>query len=356
MIRIDHKHMLGERLRRQGLLDPIGHSLDDLAYLNLFKNLQPVAPVHNTRPGDPPKLVHRTAFNDYDLSSRLRESHEIVKGRFCGGRVGYVLQEDLMEYAAVFQKPLSKSKPIYEEILSTLRQSGGLSKEQLKKELSHAPAGEISKALLAMQEAFILYEDQLDTDWDTGWFDFASEWFDITRDGVYEVQAIETVILRFIHVMTFATRDNMKSWSSLPTKTIQQTIASLMEKEKIIPAVIAEIGQGYTTAEDDFGLNPTIFPRGTFMLDKSDFLVRAHMDELKKKYHELEALQYLLIDGEFKGAVLGHWRIGPYDVDDIVLDLDAEQADARKNEILDAIRLIYSPKHHAILKYNGAIV
>lgn len=54
---------------------------------------------------------------------------------------------------------------------------------------------------------------------------------------------------------------------------------------------------------------------------------------------------------------MGHWRIGPYDVDDIVLDvLDATQAAARKNEILEAVRLIYAPKAHRILKYNGAVL
>ena len=34
-----------------------------------------------------------------------------------------------------------------------------------------------------------------------------------------------------------------------------------------------------------------------------------------------EPLQYLLIDGEFHGASVGHFRNGPYDLNDVVCDL-----------------------------------
>ncbi len=58
--------------------------------------------------------------------------------------------------------------------------------------------------------------------------------------------------------------------------------------------------------------------------------------------------------GEFKGAVLGHWRIGPHDVDDIVVEVPAKEREDRREEILKAVALGYSPPHSHILKYNGS--
>ena len=54
-------------------------------------------------------------------------------------------------------------------------------------------------------------------------------------------------------------------------------------------------------------------------MHRADPLVKSHSSELKDRFGGEEVLQYLLIDGEFAGAVLGHWRIGPRDVDDILL-------------------------------------
>jgi hypothetical protein len=353
MIKLEHKSVIGERLRRQRLLMPIESPEDEQEYLELFNLLQPVAPVHNTRPGDPPKLVHRTLFHDDGFAGKLREQNVIIKGRFCGGRIGYVLQEDLERYAVAFHKPLSKVKLIHEDILTVLKNSGGLSKEQLKQELEGYPASEISKALQALQEAFLVYEHQPDTDWDTGWFNFAAEWFEIKADGFRYAHAVSEVLLSFIKAMVFATAAQIKSWSQLPTQTIRQGIATLVEEGKIETAEITELGQGFVGKEDAAGLFPTNIPQCVFMLDKSDFLVRAHMDALQQRYKGNEVLQFLLIDGEFQGAVLGHWRIGPYHVEDILVDLPSDQAEIRQDEILDAVRKIYSSERHAIIMYNG---
>lgn len=353
MLQLEPKRVIGERLRRQRLLTPIECPEDEREYLELFGLLQPVAPVHNTRPGDPPRLVHRTLFHDDGLAGKLRERNAIIKGRFCGGRIGYVLQEDLERYAVAFRKPLAKATPIHEDILTVLKTSGGLSKEQLKQELNGYPAGEISKALQSLQEAFLVYEHQPDTDWDTGWFDFATEWFEIEADGVRYAQAVSEVIRTFIKAMVFATAAHIKSWSQLPAKAIRQGIAALAEEGKIVAAEVAGLGQGFVCTEDAEGGFPPDIPPCVFMLDKSDFLVRAHMDELQRRYKGYEVLQFLLIDGEFKGAVLGHWRIGPYDVEDIRVELPPDQAEIRRDEILDAVRTVYSPDRHNIVRYNG---
>jgi hypothetical protein len=47
-------------------------------------------------------------------------------------------------------------------------------------------------------------------------------------------------------------------------------------------------------------------------------------------------LLYLLIDGEFHGASVGHFRNGPYNLNDIVCDLTDSKE--RKEEIIEAIK------------------
>ncbi|MNN86604.1 hypothetical protein D3C81_2040390 [compost metagenome] len=64
-------------------------------------------------------------------------------------------------------------------------------------------------------------------------------------------------------------------------------------------------------------------------------------------------LQFLLVDGAFRGVVLGHWRIGPYDIDDVVMELDEVETTERKEEVLQAIREMYDPQYHTILRYSG---
>ncbi|CAM3677989.1 DNA glycosylase AlkZ-like family protein [Marinicrinis lubricantis] len=342
-----------ERMKRQRLLHPIDSFEDESEYIALFKLLQPVAPVHFTRPGDPPRLVHRTRMDDLDFSSELRREHRTIKGRFLGGRVGYVLEEDLETYAIAFRKNLTKMKPIHEDVLSAIKAAGGISKDQLKEELDY-PAGEISKALQDLQAAFYVYEDQTDTDWDTGWFDFSTEWFPLSTEPERYREALQTVILCFIKAMVFATFEQIKSWSQLTRKVIQETIHNLSENGNLVRKTIPSLGEGFMLPEDAaVDYEAQSIPASVYMMDKSDFLVRAHMEKLQERFPGKDVLQYLYIDGSFRGAVKGHWRIGPYDIDDVVVELEDEEAAARKEEILSAVRTIYSPDTHQVLRYNG---
>lgn len=349
-----HKQtILHERMRRQRLLEPIEHPMYKEEYLQLFRLLQPVSPIYFTRPGDPPKLVHRTRFDDYDLSSELRSRQQYVKGRFWGGRVGYVLSEDLRTYAIAFRKPIAKPKDIHEDVFQYIRESGGCSKEMIKAELNY-PAGQIAKALQDLQCAFLVYENQIDTDWDTGWFDFASEWFALHPTSEEVQEARIKVLENFVRAMVFATEGQMRSWSQWPRKTVQSVIYHMRELGMIERINVQKLGEGYMLTEDIRSkFVDQSMPTTSFMLDRSDLLVRAHMDELKERYKDYEVLQYLLIDGQFQGSVIGHWRIGPHEIEDVIVELNDEQASARKDEILDAVRAFYSPATHPILNYNG---
>ncbi|WP_027963691.1 DNA glycosylase AlkZ-like family protein [Halalkalibacillus halophilus] len=347
---MDKTSILQERLLRQGLLKPLTNPNDETAYLELLKKLQPVAPVHFGRPGNPPKLVHRTTFNDELLSEKLREKHHTVKARFQGGRIAYVVAEYLNLYAGVYRKPIQKHKETYDEIHMLIKQSGGIDKEQLREALDY-PSKEINPALKKLQEAFVVYEDQIDTDWNTGWFDFETEWFEINLGEPLE-KAAAKIVQRFLEAYVFASFDEIKEWSQLKKTTLKQALDYLVEEGEAQQVDAQELGEGYMLVKD-LSVTHNQIDASVFMLDKSDFLVRANLHVLKELFQGEEILQYLLIDGEFKGAVIGHWRIGPHDVEDIKLTLPKEEASKRKEEILAAVRKGYSQETTAILNYNG---
>lgn len=83
-----------------------------------------------------------------------------------------------------------------------------------------------------------------------------------------------------------------------------------------------------------------------YAIHRNDFIYKAHeyiLKEMAKKLtkgleYDHEPLQYLLIDGEFHGASVGHFRNGSYDLNDIVCDLP--DAESHKNEIVEAIRIV----------------
>lgn len=83
-----------------------------------------------------------------------------------------------------------------------------------------------------------------------------------------------------------------------------------------------------------------------YAIHRNDFLYKANEHILKEQIKPLvenleydhEPLQYLLIDGEFHGASVGHFRNGPYDLNDIVCDFP--DAESRKDEIVEAIRTV----------------
>ena len=123
----------------------------------------------------------------------------------------------------------------------------------------------------------------------------------------------------------------------------------------IVPMKVEGLGEGWTLSKEappeSNQLPPTVF-----MLHRSDILVRSQATELKRRFGDREILQYLLIDGRFRGAVLGHWRIGPYDVENIILELPAGQREARQEEVLQAVRWGYRPPNHNILRYDGKLL
>ena len=63
--------------------------------------------------------------------------------------------------------------------------------------------------------------------------------------------------------------------------------------------------------------------------------IREALSRLIQPYDH-DALQFLLIDGEFHGVTVVRFRNGPYDLNDVVVDLP--NAKERRGEIIKAIQ------------------
>ena len=86
-------------------------------------------------------------------------------------------------------------------------------------------------------------------------------------------------------------------------------------------------------------------------MHRNDILVKSNEHWLKERYtHNYpDTLYYLLIDGEFRGAVAGKFRYTP-EVEDIILDLPKDEAIKRKDEIIASTKLICG---NLLKRYQG---
>jgi len=344
----DTASIRAERLRRQALAPPLRQRR---AYEKLFRLLQPVSTGAYARPGSPPRLACRTRFDDAREADRLRGVRRIVKGRFQAGGVGYVHVDDLALYANAFQQPLPRPNEVQEAVFQTLCQSGPFTPSLLKEE-TELLKKQIMPALHRLQRAFLVYEDQVDGNWERGWYEFAAEWPEIELGAGRRDEAAAEVLLRFLRAHVFATAEQLRDWSRFPTRFVERCVRTLEQRGAVVSTRVEGLGKGWLPAED--AALPKCAPApGVFMLPKQDFLSRSHASELARRFGDRDVLQYLMIDGELRGAVHGHWGFKPYDVEDVAVDLPARERGRRRPEILAAVGAEYRPPRNPIRRYAG---
>jgi len=344
---MDRKSVLAARLKGQGLDRPLR---DRSAYPALFRRLQPVSPIAMTYPGNPPALVKRTTFDSANASDDLRGERRITKARFLGGTVGYVLVEHLEDYAVVFRRQPARLTSTEMEVLGAVRELGPITPRLLKEETGIL-AKKVGPALARLQRAFLVFEDQTETTWERGWSLFSSAFPDLHLDLTNRDEAAKRVLGAFFEAHVFATPEQLRDWGELPVRDLKAWMELLRAAGHIEPRAIKGLGEGWISTRVE---PPTATPeRSVHMLHLQDGLVRAHRSELKRRFAGREILQYLLIDGQFAGAVCGHWRIGPHDVDDVAIELPHRDRTSRRKEILEEVASTYSGERHAILRYDG---
>lgn len=338
------------RMKRQYLTTPAGR--DD--YDQLFIEMSPVPTMYWTRPGDPPTLVGHTEIDDYDYNSRRRARREILKGRFAGGTIAYVTKEDLEVFACLYRKDIGRYSSTQSEIIELFRQEGPMNIKLLK-ELTGLLVKGITPQLHKLQEAFVIYEDQLDNEWDRGWYLFESEFPEVDLNRYSKKEALKKLLPRAIRLLVFAEVDQLKSYYRLPTKMIEEVLVELEEDIIVTEEICGR--KGYLLKEDKELLlkgKAESVKAGVLLLQKNDFLSRAYADQIKKTFiSEWASMYYLLIDGEFHGIVAGTFKFGPHVIEDILLDLTEEEKLARKDEILEAVYQVFNKEASPVNRYCG---
>lgn len=308
-------------------------------YLELYRDTQPGQNVYWNGFGQPPTLTFRADFDDIEFNRKRQAKRELIKGRFAGGNLGWIVPEDLELFIALYQKTLPQPTFIHQKILQLLDQLGPLTIQQIKEETGFL-VKEITPALHRLQEAFILYEDQYDGEWDRSWYRFEEMFPEVNKEKYTRIEALKIILQRFSYRHVLFDIAMAKSFYKLPAKDIKSAVAEL-----IAESILAEFDNGYMLRSDVELLKNYEPKHASFVyaVHRNDFLYKSNehilKDQFKPLYEHLEydhePLQYLLIDGEFHGASVGHFRNGPYDLNDVVCDLP--NAKLRKDEIIAAL-------------------
>ena len=315
--------------------------------------MQPGQSVYWNGFGDPPSLSFRADFDDIAFNRGRQEERELIKGRFCGGNIGWIESADLELFACLFRRPVDRFGDSQARLLELIRREGPLTIQQMKEETGLL-VKEITPALHRLQEAFLIYEDQYDGGWDRGWYAFEEMFPDADLDKFTRIEALKLVLRRFAYRNAVLDVDSAKSFYRLPGKDIKAAAGELVFEGALISG-----GDGWLLTSDA-ELLKSYEPREPHFvraLHRNDFLCKSSERLLKEKFagwkaaaerstglllpydadpRDCEPLQYLLIDGEFHGASVGHFRNGPYDLNDVFCDLpDAEK---RFGEIVQAVK------------------
>ncbi len=323
------------RLQRQRLVGPVQTEQE---YQELFRMLSPVMTPYWCCPGDPPSISPRPSFDEKLLCNRLRMEHKLIKGRFQKGNIAYIFADELPLFGAVYQKTVPMAGQA-QEILELFQREGPLTVQGIK-ELTEMPVKEITPILHKLQTAFLVFENQEDGEWDRAWYLFSERFPETPIDGSKKKDGMETLVLRAARMLVKVSPEMLRSLYGFAAKETKEVLAGLVQAEKLFFD-----GEGYLLPEDLQELENLEgdCSGSAFALQRNDYLVRAFETSLKGKYqprgenNDWTEIFYLLIDGKFQGAVLGKFHNGPFDLEDVVLDLPQEEAEARREEIVKAI-------------------
>ena len=327
--------ILSLRMERQCLL----RKADETEYIALYRDTQPGQNVYWYGFGEPPVLSFRASFDDVEYNRHRQLKRKLVKGRFAGGNLGWVMSEDLELFASLYRKPLDRPTPEQREILTLIENAGPFNIQQLKEETGLL-VKQITPILHRLQEAFLLYEDQYDGEWDRGWYRFEEMFPNVNLQRYTKTEALKILLQRFAYRIVWFDTAMAKAFYRVPEKEIRNAAAELVSE-----GILVSRESGYLLKSDAAFLQnyEPKDSRCVYALHRNDFLYKVQEPALKQMTKNLteglaydcEPLQYLLIDGRFHGATVGHFRYGPYDLNDIVCDLP--DAESRRSEILQAV-------------------
>lgn len=346
---MESESIIALRMERQFLT----RRANEKEYEDLYRDTQPGQSVYWQGFGDPPTITFRADFDDKEYNRRRQYDRRLIKGRFQGGNLGWITAPDLEVFAALYSKPLTKFSPNQQTLWDLLAREGPMN-IQLMKEMTGLLVKAITPALHRLQEAFLIYEDQFDGEWDRAWYPFTEMFPDANLAKYTRQEALCALLPGFAYRHVAIDAQMVKSFYKLPDKLIASALQALVES-------------GVFARQDDYFLRPedivllkdptSPLPPSVFALHRNDFLVKSNGHWLKDQFHheEYDLLQYLLIDGSFCGAVFGHIKNGPFILEDVVINLPQETILKRKDEILQAVYLVNGTTH-LLKRYNGNLL
>lgn len=333
---ITNENITALRMERQFL----SCKANEEEYINLYRDMQPGQNVYWNGFGDPPSITFRANFNDIEFNRQLQIERKLIKGRFQGSNLGWIVPEDIELFSAIAIKPLDSLTPIQQTILELVQNEGPLNIGRMK-EITGLLVKEITPALHRLQEAFLIFEDQFDGEWDRAWYLFSEMFPDINLQKYTRNEALKIVLVRFAYRNVLINAEMVKSFYKLTNKDIKIAVSELVNEKVLIP-----YENFFMLKTDSNLLSKTIYqtPKSIYAMHRNDFLVKSNEYWLKEKYKQSgrDILQYILIDGEFHGVVTGKFKNGPYIIEDIVLNLSDAEKESRKDEIMEAVYRINS--------------
>lgn len=330
-------------------------------YIVLYRDTQPGQNVYWHGFGQPPVLSFRAAFDDMEFNRKRQLERQLVKGRFQGGNLGWIMEEDMELFVCMCRKPLENPTFVQTELLHIIEREGPLT-IQLMKEMTGWRVKDITPVLHRLQEAFLIYEDQYDGEWDRGWYRFEEMFPNVNPEKYTRIEALKIMLQRFAYRLVWFDAAMVKSFYKLPVKDIKAAIAELVKED-----ILTEWGSGYLlkadveqitalAAKDVLADEAAPYGRKmkgkTLILHRNDILVKTQEHIIKEKYKsDYELLQLILIDGEIHGAVQGKFKYGPYIIEDVVVD---EGFTNRREEILEKVQ--EENEGSRILRFRGEAV
>ncbi len=332
---LEHAKLTAMRMERQLLT----HKANETEYKELYRDMSPGYNVYWNGFGDPPTLTYRADFDDMEYNRGRQADRSLVKVRLAGGKLGWVTAEDLELFACAYTKPLDKPSERQGVLLELIKREGPLTIHQMK-ESTGMLVKEITPALHRLQQAFLIYEDQNEGQDDRGWYKFGEMFPEVNLNRYSRTDALKILLQRFAFRLVWFDLYMVKSWFKLPVKDIKTAVTRQVDEKLLV-----DVDGGYMLPSDvelldGYASDP---PKSIYAMHRNDFFVIANEHILKEKYlHPYpDTLYYLLVDGEWQGAVAGKFRYTP-EIDDVLLDLPSKEAIARKDEVLSAIRGICS--------------
>lgn len=331
------RKILALRMQRQHLITPA----DGAEYDALYHDMQPGLNLYWHGFGQPPEMTFRADLDDIALNRERLARRELVKGRFGGGNLGWIFADDLPLFAALYRKPFTKPmSDVQLTIMTLIERMGPLNIQQIKEETGYL-VKDITPALHRLQEAFVLYEDQFDGEWDRAWYRFEEMFPEYDLNRFTRAQALETVLQRFAYRMVWFDTKMAKSFYKLPEKELKAACMELVSQ-----GALTEMDGGFVLTADlpVLAAIPEDAPMPPVRaFHRNDCLVRAYEYDLTTRFKPLYSVlpydhdpqYYVMVEGEFRALSVGHFRYGPYEIHDIVCD--SPDMWAHKEAICEAV-------------------